>query len=61
VVIHSRRKLNCVKILTGPQMNASKQTDSVLSFDFLVSDDYRIKHDQLAAGDGHRLHGKRLS
>lgn len=42
-------------------MNASKQTDFVLSFDLLVSDDYLIKHDQLAAGDGHRLHGKRLS
>jgi hypothetical protein len=47
--------------LTGPQMNVSKQTAIVFGFDFLVSDDYWIKHDQLGARDDHRLHGKRLS
>ena len=61
MVIHSRRKLNFAKFLTDLQMNASKQTDFVVSLDLLVSDDYRIKHDQLSARGGRCVLGKRPS
>jgi hypothetical protein len=39
----------------------SANVNSAFGVDLLVSDDYWIKHDQLAARDGRCVLGKRLS